>query len=184
MLKSKTKIKFTYEDYKSLPESETKRYELLEGELIMVPSPNEYHQRISGNLEFILRAFVKDKNLGRIYDAPFDVAFSGEDVVQPDILFVSKERFQIITDEEILGAPDLVVEILSPATAERDRTYKRTLYARYGVHEYWIVDPEKKTIEVLSIGKVGFETSGMYRKTDILKSPIFPGLTIKLPDIF
>ncbi|MCK4618283.1 Uma2 family endonuclease, partial [Candidatus Aerophobetes bacterium] len=80
MTKLNTKIKFTYKDYKSLPESETKRYELIEGELIMVPSPNEYHQRISGRLEFILRAFVEGKNLGRVYDAPFDVVFSKEDV--------------------------------------------------------------------------------------------------------
>ena len=180
----KTKIKFTYEDYKSLPESETKRYELIEGELIKVPSPNEYHQRISGKLEFILRAFIENKNLGKVYDAPFDVAFSEEDVVHPDILFVSKENYRIITEEEIRGAPDLIIEILSPATAERDRTYKRTLYARYGVREYWIVDPEKKTIEVLSIGKTGFETFGIYRKTDTLKSPIFPGLTIKLSEVF
>jgi len=180
----KTKIKFTYEDYKSLPESETKRYELLGGELVMIPSPNEYHQRISGKLEFILRAFVEDKNLGRVYDAPFDVAFSEEDVVQPDILFISKARFKIITKEEILGAPDLVIEILSPVTAERDRTYKRTLYARYGVQEYWIVDPDKKTIEVLTLGKAGFETFGIYRKTNILKSLIFPGLAIKLSEVF
>ena len=86
MSRLNTKIKFTYKDYKSLPESETKRYELMEGELIMVPSSNEYHQRVSGRLEFILRAFVEGKNLGRVYYAPLDVHL-GEDVVQPDILF-------------------------------------------------------------------------------------------------
>ena len=177
-------IKFTYEDYKSLPESETRRYELIEGELVMVPSPNEYHQRISGRLEFILRAFVEDKNLGRVYDAPFDVVFSEEDVVQPDILFVSKERFSIITEEEIRGAPDLVVEIFSPATAERDRTYKKTLYARHGVKEYWIVDPEEKTIKVMALGKAGFESSGSYGKRDSLKTSIFLGLAINLSEVF
>jgi Uma2 family endonuclease len=179
-----TNIKFTYEDYKSLPESETRRYELIEGELIMVPSPNEYHQRISGKLEFILRAFVEDKNLGRVYDAPFDVVFSEEDVVQPDILFVSKPRFSIITEEEIRGAPDLVVEIFSPATAERDRTYKKTLYARHEVKEYWIVDPEEKTIKVMTLGKAGFESFGTYGKRDILKSCIFSGLAINLSEVF
>ena len=177
-------IKFTYEDYKSLPESETRRYELIEGELIMVPSPNEYHQRVSGRLEFILRAFVEDKNLGRVYDAPFDVVFSEEDVVQPDILFVSKERFSIITEEEIRGAPDLVVEIFSPATAERDRTYKKTLYARHGVKEYWIVDPEEKTIKVMALGKAGFESSGSYGKRDTLRTSTFPGLAINLSEVF
>ena len=183
MSRLNTKIKFTYKDYKSLPESETKRYELMEGELIMVPSPNEYHQRVSGRLEFILRAFVEGKNLGRVYYAPLDVHL-GEDVVQPDILFVSRECFSIITEEEIRGAPDLVVEILSPATAERDRTYKKTLYARHGVREYWIVDPEEKTLKVMTLGKAGFESSGTYGKSDILRSSIFSGLTISLSEVF
>ena len=183
MVRSKTRIKFTYKDYKSLPESETRRYELLEGELVIVPSPNEYHQRISGNLQFILRAFVEDKNLGRVYYGALDVHL-GEDVVQPDILFVSKARSKIITEEEIRGAPDLVVEILSPATAERDRTYKKTLYARHGVREYWIVDPEEKTVEVMTLGKAGFESSGVHGKQGVLRSPLFTGLSINLSDVF
>jgi len=183
MVRSKIRIKFTYKDYKSLPESETKRYELLKGELVMVPSPNEYHQRISRKLEFLLQDFVEKNKLGEVYYAPLDVHL-GEDVVQPDILFVSKARSKIITEEEILGAPDLVIEILSPATAERDRTYKRTLYARNGVQEYWIVDPEEKTIEVMTLGRAGFESFGGYRKRDTLKSSIFPGLTINLSNVF
>ena len=178
-----TKIKFTYRDYKGLPESEVKRYELLEGELVMVPSPNTYHQRISGNLEFLLRDFVEKNKLGEVFDAPLDVHL-GEDVAQPDILFVSKERSRIITEEEIRGAPDLVIEIFSPTTAERDRTYKETLYAREGVREYWMVDPEKKTVEVMTLGKAGFESCGTYGKMDTLKSPIFPTLGIKLFEIF
>ena len=157
-----TKIKFTYKDYKSLPESETKRYELIEGELITVPSPNFKHQSVSGNLAFILRGFVQKRNLGIIIYAPFDVHL-GENVVQPDILFVSKKRSYVITEEEIKGAPDLVIEILSPATAERDRTYKKVLYARYGVSEYWIVDPGKKTIEVLTLKKEGYKTFRLYK---------------------
>ncbi len=176
------KIKFTYKDYKNLPESETKRYELLEGELIMVPSPNERHQSISGNLEFILRKFVREYNLGFIYDAPLDVVFSQEDVAQPDILFILKEHSQIIAEENICGAPDLIIEILSPATAERDRTYKRTLYARHGVKEYWLVDPEERAIEVMRLGQKGFETVGIHTKT--LTSPTFPGLSINLAEVF
>jgi len=178
-----TRIKFTYQDYKSLPESETKRYELMEGELIMVPSPNFKHQSISRNLEFILHRFIQKKNLGTIIDAPFDVHL-GEDVVQPDIFFISNKNSNIITEEEIRGAPDLVIEILSPATAERDQIYKRTLYARSGVQEYWIVDPEKETIEALVLTKTGFKTSHIYKKTDALTSDIFPGLTIDLSEVF
>lgn len=178
-----TKIKFSYRDYKSLPESETERYELVEGELIMVPSLNEYHQRVSGSLEFILWKFVQKGNLGRIYYAPFDVHL-GDNVVQPDILFVFKERSYVITEEEIKGAPDLVIEILSPATAERDRTYKKVLYARYGVREYWIVDPEKKIIEVLTLKKEGYESFNIYKKIDTLNSSLLPGLNIKLSEVF
>lgn len=178
-----TKIKFSYKDYKSLPESETKRYELVEGELIMVPSPNEYHQRVSGNLEFILREFVQERDLGRIYDAPFDVHL-GDNVAQPDILFVFKERSYVITEEEIKGAPDLVIEILSPATAERDKTYKKVLYARYGVREYWIVDPEKKIIEVLTLKEEGYESFNIYKKIHTLNSSLLPGLNIKLSEVF
>ena len=179
----KPKIKFTYRDYKNLPESETKRYELLEGELIMVPSPNERHQSISRNLEFILYQFIRDNNLGTIYDAPFDVVL-GDDVFQPDIIYISKERLNIIADEGIRGAPDLIVEILSPATAQRDRTYKRTLYARHGVREYWLVDPDERSIEVMELGKIGFESVGVYRKGEMLTSPLFQGLRFNLEEVF
>jgi Uma2 family endonuclease len=105
----KSKIKFTYKDYKNLPESETKRYELLEGELVMVPSPTTYHQRISWNVGRILGDFVAKHDLGVIYHAPLDVVFSQEDVAQPDILFIPKAHSQIITDENIQGAPDLII---------------------------------------------------------------------------
>ena len=183
MVSVNTKIKFTYKDYKSLPESETNRYELIEGELIMVPSPNIYHQRVSRRLEFLLEDFVEKNKLGEIFDAPCDVHL-GDNVVQPDILFVSKEHFYVIVKEEIKGAPDLVIEILSPATAERDRTIKRTLYARYGVREYWIVDPEKKTVEVLTLKKEGYETFGIYKMQDTLTSPLLSGLSINLTKVF
>lgn len=179
----KSKIKFSYKDYKSLPESETKRYELLEGELIMVPSPSERHQSISRNLEFILYQFIRDNNLGTLYYAPFDVIL-GEDVVQPDIIYISKERLSIIAEGEIRGAPDLVIEILSPATAERDRTYKRTLYARHGVREYWLVAPDERSIEVMKLGEAGFEPVHSYRKEEILTSPLLEGLHLNLEEVF
>ena len=108
---------------KTLPESETKRYKLLGGELVEVASPTEYHQRISGNLELILRQFVQEKELGRVYHAPLDVVLREGDereVVQPDIFFVSKERSQIIAEEEIRGALDLVIEITSPAAGSKN----------------------------------------------------------------
>lgn len=180
-----TNIKFTYRDYKSLPESENRRYELIDGELTMVPAPAPYHQRVSGNLEYILREFVQNYNLGFVYHAPCDVVLSGKDVVQPDIFFISKGRSQIITKQDIKGAPDLIIEITSPFTAERDRTYKRTLYARSGVKEYWIVDVDKKEVEIMALGKRGFETLDTYKKgEEKVKSPLLQGLMIKLEEIF
>jgi Uma2 family endonuclease len=112
-----TEVKFTYNDYRTTPEDE--RYELLEGELVMVPAPNFAHQNISAHLEATLWRFVREHNIGVVLSAPFDVVLSEERVFQPDILFVCRERLSIINPENIRdAAPDLVVEILSPATAE------------------------------------------------------------------
>lgn len=183
----RAQIKFTYEDYKSLPESETERYELLEGELVMVPSPGFEHQYASGNLFSLLHSFVRQHRLGIVLDAPFDVVLGDpgdERVVQPDILFISKARRKIIHDEEIRGAPDLIVEILSPSTAERDRTLKKKLYAKYGVREYWIVDPQARTIEVLTLGERGYERAGLYKQGEMMESPLLGGLRIPLSEVF
>ena len=180
----RTAIKFTYADYKHLPESETKRYELLGGELVMVPSPNERHQRIARNLGFILWEYIRQHELGVMYHAPFDVVLSPENVVQPDILFITAERAHIITEDNVQGAPDLVIEILSPATAGRDRTYKRTLYSRYGVQEYWLVDPKERTVEVLTPGERGFERTVEYGRDEVLRSPLLQGLEIDLREVF
>jgi Uma2 family endonuclease len=179
-----TAIKFTYADYKHLPESETRRYELLGGELVMVPSPDERHQRSARNLGFILWEYIHQQELGAVYYAPFDVVLSTEHVVQPDILFVSAERAHIITEDNVQGAPDLVIEILSPTTAGRDRTYKRTLYARYGVREYWLVDPMEGTVEVLTLGERGFERAAEYGRDEVLRSSLLQGLKIDLREVF
>ena len=176
------KDKLTYADYMKTPDDE--RYELLNGELIMSPSPKEIHQYISGNLHLVLGAFVRDRSLGRVYHAPFDVVLSDTNVVQPDLLFVSTERAAIITADNIQGAPDLVVEILSPATAERDRTIKLDLYAQHGVQEYWIVDPDAKTITVLLRGGSRFEVNGIYREGQTLRSPTLAGFSVVVQDVF
>lgn len=182
MVSPKSKIKFTYEDYKNTPED--KRYELLDGELVMVPSPREHHQRLSIKLAVRLQQFVEETGMGYVYTAPFDVVFSDADVVQPDLLFVSEGRRHIITDDNIQGAPDIVVEILSQSTAGRDRTYKRSLYARYGVQEYWLVDPDTRTVEVLGLGEQGFESEGTYGVGQMLVSPQLDGLSISLDEVF
>ncbi|MCL0081598.1 Uma2 family endonuclease, partial [Peptococcaceae bacterium] len=180
-------VKFTYEDYKNLPDCETRRYELLGGDLVMVPSPTVYHQHISGNLGFALMKFVHENNLGRVYYAPLDVILGAGkewEIVQPDIFFISHERAGIITASEIQGAPDLVIEILSPATAGRDRTYKSKLYARHGTKEYWLVDPEIKIAEVFILEEKGFGLIATYEQTGILSSPLLPELKIDLKEVF
>ncbi len=175
-------IKFTYEDYVNTPED--KRYELLDGELIMTPAPGELHQRISILLGWRLIQFVTENGLGRVYQAPFDVVLSTTDVVQPDLLFVSNARAHIVTAANVQGAPDLVVEILSPSTADRDRTLKRRLYARHDVSEYWIVDTEARSVAVLLLREGGFEVAGTYGEGDTLTSPTLPGFELRVDDIF
>jgi len=184
MAQTQVKLKFTVEDYHNLPESETKRYELLGGELIMAPAPIPYHQEISGKLHFALVQYVRDHHWGKVYAAPLDVILSDEDVVQPDILFISRERSKIIHEDGIHGAPDLVIETLSPATAGRDRTLKRTLYARSGVQEYWLIDPDSKSAEVLTLGPKGYQLAGRYEKNQTLRSPLLADLSIPLAEIF
>ncbi len=177
-------IKFTYEDYKNVPESETKRYELLGGEFYMAPAPKPYHQDILLNLAHVLTEHVRMKRLGKVYVSPIDVVLSNEDVVQPDILFVAKDRLPIIGEAAIHGAPDLLIEILSLSTAGRDRTLKKTLYARSGVKEYWIVDPGTKTIEVFSLTPQGYQLFGSFKQSQTLTSPSFVNLAISLNEIF
>ncbi len=161
-----------------------KRYELIGGEFFVVTSPNEHHQRISRELEYALLTYVKKNKSGFVYYAPFDVVFSDEDVVQPDIVFVSEERKNIIAKDNIQGPPDLIVEIISPKTGYRDRGIKRKLYCEYGVKEYWIVDPAEQTVEVLTFIENDYKTENIYPADGILYSPLLKGLEIDLNIIF
>lgn len=177
-----SRTRFTYHDYVLLPEG--KRYEILEGELFVVPSPGYDHQRIARNLMWRLWEFVRARGLGEVLDAPMDVLLSEEDVVQPDILFVSKPRLGIVTEKNIRGAPDLVVEILSPSTAERDRTLKEKLYHRFGVREFWLVDPAARSVEVKTWAREGFQTEQVFPEGSTLRSPLLDGLSLDLEEIF
>jgi Uma2 family endonuclease len=176
------RIKFTIDDYMTTPED--KRYELLDGELILAPSPTSRHQRILGELFSVLRQFVSQNGLGSVWLAPLDVVLSIYDAAQPDILFVSNQRSDIITEANIQGAPDLVVEVLSPATAQYDRGYKRILYGRSDVREYWLVDPEAEAVEVLTASEQGLLPHAAYHRDETLTSPLLVGLSIGLEQIF
>jgi Uma2 family endonuclease len=175
------KKKYTYEDYIKI--SDDKRYELINGELIMTPLPVPKHQRVSRKIEFILEKFVSGNNLGEVFYAPCDVYLDNENVVQPDILFISKDRLDIIGEKNIQGAPDLVVEIISENSVYRDMVQKKKLYAKFNVKEYWIVIPEEKEVEVYIL------EGGVHRlyktyKVDILESASLKGLKIGLKGIF
>ena len=130
------------------------RYEAIEGDLHMTPAPTTLHQRVSKRLTYALDRILERPGLGEVFVAPYGVEFpaTGEGV-QPDIVFVSRKRREIITEAGIVGAPDLVVEILSPSTAGRDRTIKLRLYERHGVREYWIVDTDENAIDVWRFGE-------------------------------
>lgn len=177
------KKKFTYQDYLNLPDEV--RYELIEGDLIITPSSNIKHQRISRKIEFLLERYVTENSLGEVFDAPCDVYLDDENVFQPDIFLISKERASIIGEKNIQGAPDLVIEILSEASTYRDLVQKKKLYAKFGVKEYWIVAPEDKLIEVYVLREPGqYELRRTYYEEYVIESEIIKGLKFPLKDIF
>ena len=173
---------FTYEDYCNLPEDE--RYELIDGELIMAAAPSVIHQIVQDNIGLPLNLFIRANNLGRVFYAATDVYLSDTNVVQPDLLFVSRERAHILTYSVVNGAPDLVVEILSPSTARRDAIQKRELYARYRVPEYWQAETDALEVTVLALAGADYETAGVYGMGDTLVSPLLPGFRLDVDDIF
>jgi Uma2 family endonuclease len=178
------RAKLTVRDYMSIPEDDDRRFELIDGELILAPSPVTQHQRISRNLLRVLDEFVESQNLGELFYAPMDVVLSEHDVFQPDILFILNHRLDIIGERNIQGAPDLVVEILSPSTEGRDRGDKRDAYLRYGVREYWIIDPQNRTCEIMRAGDTDFETVRIYPEGTTATSPILEGIQVEVDRLF
>ena len=177
------RIVLTYEDYCALPD-DGRRYEIIEGELYVTPSPSVAHQRLAGNLLVTLHTWVRAQAAGEVLIAPFDVILARTTVVVPDLVFVSRERLGIVTGRGVEGAPDLVVEILSPGTASRDRVEKAQIYARHGVRHYWLADPDARVLEVYEL------TGGQYRETARLTAgatftpTLFPGLAISLSSLW
>ena len=177
-----TTPRLTYQDYANLEGDE--RYELLDGELILVGSPNENHQIASMKIGYRMYSFVEENDLGQVFHAPYDVLFTDTDVVQPDILFVSKEREHIRTPANIQGAPDVIVEVLSPSSVRRDWHDKRGLYASHGVREYWIVDPVHQIVSVLLLQDGELEVDGTYTEGDAVASTTLEGFSVGLDEIF
>jgi Uma2 family endonuclease len=154
--------RWTYADYAALPD-DGNRYEIIAGVLYMTPAPGTGHQSISARVVTFLVTHVEFAGLGRVFAAPVDVELAPDTVVQPDIVVVLSANLHRITPSRIIGAPDLVVEILSPGTAGYDRREKQDAYARSGVGEYWIVDPGAQTVELLTLDQGGYRSHGVFR---------------------
>jgi Uma2 family endonuclease len=179
----KGKIVLTYEDYLLLP-NDRNRYEILEGELTVTPAPSTKHQTASGNLFVILAHYIKERGLGRLFYAPTDLILESTSVLQPDLLFVSKAREGIITEKAIEGAPDLVIEIVSPTTSRTDRVTKAQIYARHTVPAYWIVDPEQEAIEIYLLEADGYRLATTLQGKTPMAAPPFTELEIAAGDVF
>lgn len=180
--KADTERSYTYEDYLKIDNDN--QYELIGGKLILVPAPKTTHQLVKGNIFWALKDYIRKNKLGEVLDAPTDVLLSETEKPQPDILFISTERLDIISEMNVQGAPDLVVEVLSPSTGKNDRVEKSKMYYKHGVKEYWIVDPDHKTIEVFIPAEKNWNLFQSYDDDDTLVSPLLTGLEIKLKDIF
>ncbi len=177
-----TFVPITYREYRLLPEGD--RRELVEGDFKMTPAPGERHQRISRNLQFELCSFLDESETGELYNAPFDVILDDTTVVQPDLLVVLPNRKSRIVPEGLRGAPNLVVEILSPSNPSHDTVLKRRLYEKFGVEEYWLVDPEAESVQVLKARQSQFENVAVYGRGDTLESPLLQDLRIDLSRVF
>jgi len=187
--------KLTYRDYAALPEPhDARRYEILDGDLVVTPSPLIHHQDVSSNLFTILDAHVRRRGLGRVYYAPVDVILHRNTIVVPDLVFVATQRASIVTERAVEGPPDLLIEILSPSTARRDRGIKARLYGRFGVPHYWIVDPRARTLTMYEArttnpgrgadkpvrAALTFDPGRTFTGRAKARSPLFPSVVIDL----
>ena len=176
---------WTYDDYARLAD-DGMRYEVIRGELYMSPAPRPLHQRIVFLLSNVLGNFLKEHSIGTAFGAPIDVILPGKpgDPVQPDLLFIRSERLHIIGETFIDGAPDLVMEVLSPSNPEHDRSLKYQLYAEAGVPEYWIIDPHERTVELFVLRDGRYALLGRYAEDNIARSEVLEGFALTPDGIF
>jgi Uma2 family endonuclease len=182
----RTRQRWTYPEFARLPSEGSTRYEVIDGELVVTPAPALRHQEIVTHLVWLLYGFVREHQLGKVFGSPVDVLFADGDYVEPDIVFVQAGRSDVLTERGVEGPPDLVAEVLSPATAARDRGVKLERYGLYGVQEYWVVDPDQRTIEVWKPARDA-HAPVVHQGADILRWTPFAGgptLEIALPELF
>ena len=172
----------TYTDYLQTPEGG--KFQLIGGEILEMTSPSLYHQRIITRLSTFINNFLSNHPIAEVFVAPLDVYFSETEVYQPDIILLLTESFSKMKENKIEGAPDLVVEVLSPSTAYYDLKHKKSIYEKNGVREYWIVDPIEKTVEIFIFQNSKFISTGELSKNEIAKSKLIVGLEVSLETIF
>jgi Uma2 family endonuclease len=175
--------KVTFEEFRQFP-VDGKRYELVCGEVHVTPAPTTRHQTVVSNLMLNLGPYVNKNHLGQVWTAPLDVRLNRDTALQPDLIFVSNARGGIIQEDWITGAPDLVVEVLSPSTAAFDRATKLPIYAEAGVPEVWLIDSQAKTVEVLKLQAKKYLVDATLAGDQVLTSNLFPGWQLPLPDLF
>ncbi len=169
-------------DLRAFPEGTLAQ--LIDGTLVMAPAPTTYHQRIVSRLDRTLGVFVEDEELGEAFVSPIDVFLDDSHQVQPDLVFVAADRRHLVSKRGIEGAPDLVVEVLSPSTGYYDLTQKREAYERTGVREYWIVDPERQSVEVLALEDDGYRTAVKAAREGRVASVLLGGFEVDLNRLF
>ena len=172
-----------YDDLAAIPDDRN-RYEIIDGELLVSPAPRVTHQTIVKHLLLLLHHVLERPGHATVFAAPLDVVLGPRRVVQPDLVVLRSARRSQLTDLGFMGAPDLVVEVLSPSTAKVDRGRKQALYGEVGIGEYWIVDSAKMTLEVLTPDAAGvMQLRGTYGASDTAHSPTF-GFTFAVADVF
>lgn len=176
-------VKVTYKDYLAFPD-DGQRYEVIDGEVHVTPSPTTHHQDVLGNLNDVVRAHVRTNDLGKVFFAPCDVLFNDDTVVQPDLIYISKARANIVQRANVAGAPDLLVEILSPSTAALDRSLKLQTYQKHGVAHYWLLDPERSELEEYVLVEGKFQAVSKLVGPVSFQPKAFPGLTIDLRQVW
>ena len=175
--------RLTYSDYVQMTPPDSGQYQLIQGELVTMTSPNTRHQRIIRLLTKSLETYLEKSPLGEIFLSPMDVVMGEGEVYQPDILFILESNQKIIEDTKINGIPDMIVEVLSPSNAYYDLVVKKKIYEQCGVKEYWIVDPLQNTLDLYVLQNSKFQHKIQIEKKGKISSEIFPGLDLDLETI-
>ncbi len=172
----------TWDDFTALPEGTLAQ--LIDGEIIMSPAPASFHQRIISRLDRWMGQYVEDEGLGEVIVSPLDVYLTPEQAFQPDLVFIAADRLDIVSERGVDGVPDLVVEVLSPSTGYYDLTKKRRVYEASDVREYWLADPQERTVEVLTLAEGAYRRAAFGRGAGRVGSVLLSGFGIETAALF